>query len=82
MDLGPHGFFIAAAYAATALIVAGLVLRAAIDHRAQQRALAELEARGARRRSELDRAAPEPRGAGAALDLGRSSGLVSNGGGA
>ena len=51
MDLGPHAFFIVAAYAATALILAALVLRAVIDHGAQVRALAELERRGARRRS-------------------------------
>jgi heme exporter protein D len=52
MDLGPHGFFIVAAYAAAALILSGLILRAFLDHRAQLAALAELEARGARRRSE------------------------------
>ena len=46
MDLGPHAFFILAAYAATAAILAGLVLRAALDHRAQVRALAELEVEG------------------------------------
>jgi heme exporter protein D len=51
MDLGPHAFFILAAYAATGLIVALLILRAVIDHRAQVKALAELESRGARRRS-------------------------------
>ena len=42
MDLGPHAFFIIAAYAATAVIVGGLILRAVLDHRAQLRALAEL----------------------------------------
>jgi heme exporter protein D len=51
MDLGPHAFFIVAAYAATAVIVSGLVLRAVLDHRAQLRALAEMEGRGMRRRS-------------------------------
>jgi heme exporter protein D len=51
MDLGPHAFFIVAAYAVTALVLAALVLRAVIDHRAQVRALAELEGRGVRRRS-------------------------------
>jgi heme exporter protein D len=51
MDLGPHAFFIVAAYVATAVIVGGLVLRAVLDHRAQLRALAELEGRGMRRRS-------------------------------
>ena len=54
MDLGPHAFFIIAAYAATALILAALALRAFLDHAAQRRALAELERRGARRRSATD----------------------------
>ena len=52
MDLGPHAFFIAAAYGATAIILGGLILRAVLDHRAQVRALAELEARGVMRRSQ------------------------------
>ena len=47
-----HGFFIAGSYAVTALVIGALVLRAVLDHRAQIRALAELESRGARRRSE------------------------------
>ncbi len=51
MNLGPHAFFILAAYGATALIVLGLVVRAVVDYRAQVRALAELEGRGTRRRS-------------------------------
>ncbi len=51
MDLGPHALFILAAYAVTALIVAGLILRAVLDHRSQLRALADLEGRGLRRRS-------------------------------
>jgi len=49
--MSPHAGFILAAYAVTALVMGGLVLRAVLDHRAQSRALAELEARGARRRS-------------------------------
>jgi heme exporter protein D len=49
---GPHAFFIAAAYGATALVVAALVVRAVVDHRLQARRLAELEARGVRRRSD------------------------------
>jgi heme exporter protein D len=52
MDLGPHAVFIVMAYAVTGLIVAGLIVRAALDHRAQTRALASLESRGARRRSD------------------------------
>jgi heme exporter protein D len=51
MDLGPHAFFIIAAYGLTAVIVAGLIIRAVLDHRAQMRALADLEGRGLRRRS-------------------------------
>ena len=46
MNLGPHAVFILAAYAVTGLVIAGLILRAALDHRAQLRALADLEARG------------------------------------
>lgn len=46
-----HTFFIVFSYTLTALVIAGLALRAVIDHRAQVRALAELEARGAGRRS-------------------------------
>jgi heme exporter protein D len=58
MDLGPHAFFIAAAYAATALVVGALIIRAVLDHRAQLRALAELEARGVSRRSQAPAASP------------------------
>ncbi|WP_445501246.1 heme exporter protein CcmD [Microvirga sp. G4-2] len=46
-----HTFFIVFSYALTALVIAGLTLRAVIDHRAQVRALAELESRGVGRRS-------------------------------
>ena len=49
--MGPHASFIVAAYAVTALIVGALILRAVLDHRAQIRALADLESRGAGRRS-------------------------------
>ena len=48
--LGPHGAFILASYAATALIVGGLIVASILDHRAQLRALADLEGRGVRRR--------------------------------
>ena len=56
MILGPHASFIAAAYMVTALVVLGLVARAIVDHRIQARRLAELEARGMRRRSAGSRA--------------------------
>ncbi|QFU15022.1 heme exporter protein CcmD [Microvirga thermotolerans] len=49
--MSSHAAFIAAAYGITALVVAGLILRAVLDHRLQRRALAALEARGAGRRS-------------------------------
>jgi heme exporter protein D len=54
--LSYHGGFILAAYAVTALILAGILLWIVFDGRAQKRRLAELEARGVRRRS----AAPSP----------------------
>ena len=46
-----HAGFIAAAYVATAAVLAGLLLWIVIDGRAQRRRLADLEARGIRRRS-------------------------------
>jgi len=46
-----HAGFIVAAYAVTGFVVLGLVVRAVVDHRAQQRALDELERRGVGRRS-------------------------------
>ncbi|MBM3081985.1 heme exporter protein CcmD [Chelatococcus daeguensis] len=54
----PHAGFIIASYAFTAFVIGGLVLRAIIDHRAQRRALKQLEARGVRRRSARQEAAP------------------------
>ena len=42
-DLGSHAGFILAAYAFTALVMAGLVLDAIRDRRAQRRALARLQ---------------------------------------
>jgi len=53
-----HIAFIAAAYAVTAVVIGALVVGAVVDHRAQIRALAELESRGVGRRS--SRAAGEP----------------------
>ena len=49
--MGPHAGFILASYAVTALVIGALVLRAFLDHRAQIRALADLESRGMGRRS-------------------------------
>jgi heme exporter protein D len=49
--MGQHAGFILASYAVTALVIGALVLRAILDHRAQVRALADLESRGVARRS-------------------------------
>lgn len=51
MDLGPHAAFIIGSYAAMIAIVAGLIAWAIFDGQRQRRALADLEARGIRRRS-------------------------------
>lgn len=50
MELGPHAGFIVAAYAVAAVVIAALVAWVVLDHRAQSRALAELEAKGLGRR--------------------------------
>ncbi|MBN8994160.1 MAG: heme exporter protein CcmD [Rhizobiales bacterium] len=50
-ELSYHGGFILAAYAVTAVVLAGMLLWMLLDGRAQKRRLAELEARGVRRRS-------------------------------
>ncbi len=46
-----HAAFIFAAYAATVVVLASLILWVWLDGRALRRRLAELEARGIRRRS-------------------------------
>jgi heme exporter protein D len=50
-DLGPHAAFIIAAYAVTFLALAALAFFIIEDDRRQRRQLAELEARGIKRRS-------------------------------
>lgn len=55
MDLGPHAVFIWSSYGVTALVIAGLVLRAILDERKQKQALVQLEAQGVRRRSDRSR---------------------------
>jgi heme exporter protein D len=52
MNLGPHAAFIVASYVMAALVVLGLIAWVLADFRAQRRVLADLEARGLRRRSE------------------------------
>jgi heme exporter protein D len=49
--LGEHAAFIIAAYAVVAIVLAGLIAWIVHDARTQTRLLAELEARGVRRRS-------------------------------
>jgi heme exporter protein D len=51
MALGPHAAFIVAAYAITLVVVVVLIAWVMLDHRAQARALADLDAGGIRRRS-------------------------------
>ncbi len=51
MNLGPHAAFIVAAYAVAAAVVAALTVWIVADHHAQVRTLADLEARGLKRRS-------------------------------
>ena len=52
MDLGPHATFIIASYAASAFILAILIGWIVVENRTLKRTLAELEARGIRRRSD------------------------------
>ena len=52
MNLGTHADFIVAAYAVAVVVVVGLIAWVMVDHRAQTRALADMEARGVRRRAE------------------------------
>ncbi len=58
-DLGQHADFIVAAYAVTFVAIATLALFIIEDDRRQRRLLAELEARGIKRRSA--RATSEPK---------------------
>lgn len=52
MDLGPHAAFIWASYIAMAVVLCLLIGWLLVDGRRQRRALADLEARGIKRRSE------------------------------
>lgn len=51
MNLGPYASFIIASYGLAALVIAGLTGWLIWDGQRHQRALADLEARGIRRRS-------------------------------
>ena len=50
--MSPHALYVAAAYAITAVALAGLVGWVLLDQRARKKELAELEASGVRRRSD------------------------------
>lgn len=50
--MSAHAAYVAAAYAVSALVLAGLVIAILADQRARRRELAELEAAGVRRRSD------------------------------
>ena len=52
VDLGPYTMFIVVSYIAAFVVSALLILHAWADERRQHRALAALEARGIRRRSD------------------------------
>ncbi|TIX06591.1 MAG: heme exporter protein CcmD, partial [Mesorhizobium sp.] len=54
--MSAHALYVTAAYAITALVLAGLVAWILIDQRGRKRDLAELEAAGVRRRSDKSEA--------------------------
>jgi heme exporter protein D len=57
--MNAHALYVTAAYAITAVALAGLVGWVLLDQRARKRELAELEAAGIRRRSDK-KGAPKP----------------------
>ena len=59
-DLGPHANFILAAYGFTFAAVAALAFFIIADDRKQRRLIADLEARGIRRRSASTGSTPKP----------------------
>ncbi len=50
--MSTHALYVTAAYATTAVVLAGLIGWILVDQRARRRELAELEAAGIRRRSD------------------------------
>jgi heme exporter protein D len=54
MDLGPHAAYIGGAYAGVAILVIALIAYVVWDNRRVKAKLADLEARGVRRRSAGD----------------------------
>ncbi|MGX9147380.1 heme exporter protein CcmD [Mesorhizobium sp. 128a] len=55
--MSAHALYVTAAYAITAIVLAGLIGWVLLDQRARKRDLAELEATGVRRRSDKTKAA-------------------------
>lgn len=55
--MSAHALFVTAAYAITAIVLAGLIGWILLDQRARKRELAALEAAGVRRRSDKSGAA-------------------------
>jgi heme exporter protein D len=55
--MSAHALFVTAAYAITAIVLAGLIGWILLDQRARERELAALEAAGVRRRSDKTGAA-------------------------
>jgi heme exporter protein D len=51
LDLGPHAAYIWASYGIVAVVIASLIAWLVADGRRYQRRLAELDAKGIRRRS-------------------------------
>ena len=51
IDLGPHASFIVSAYAVVIVVIGGLIAWLVLDGREQERRLADLAARGVKRRS-------------------------------
>lgn len=52
--MSAHALYVTAAYAVTAIVMAGLIGWLLVDRNARRRELAELEASGVRRRSDRD----------------------------
>jgi len=61
--MSAHALYVTAAYAITALVLAGLVAWILVDQRGRKRDLAELEAAGVRRRSDKSAEAVKDKGA-------------------
>lgn len=58
--MSTHALYVFAAYAITAIALAGLIGWVLVDQRARKRELAQLEAAGIRRRSDKAKAAGAP----------------------